>query len=133
MFDTIVHKTEVRQSPAYPQTVIENRAPTDESIKIYAEMLAKARAEIASVVLSDLPDNVLSYAKVLTHRDDLRQQIGVRLMFKLNGIEHVVNVSEDFEEQRSAMARVIVEALLKRVGDQLWRELPGRTTGVIQR
>lgn len=133
MFDKIeVHEHKHVQASAYPQTVHEHKAPTDESIKLYAELLAKAREEVARVVVNDLPDNVLSHAVLHTHRDLLQLKQKVRIVFKLNGVMHDIEVNEDFEETRRAMAQVIVRALLDRVSDQLWRELPGQGSGLIR-
>lgn len=58
MFDTIVHK---KDSVPYAKnvTINEHRAPTDESIKIYSEMVEKSRKSIVDkIVINDNSFNI---------------------------------------------------------------------------
>lgn len=51
MFDTHIHRTTA--APAYPQTVHEHRAPTDESVRLLDEMEFKARERIIHAIRCD--------------------------------------------------------------------------------
>lgn len=125
MFDKTI--VQAQAQPRYPQTVIEKRAPTDESIKIYAEMLAKARAEVLSVVLNQIPGNELSHAVVTSTFNIETITPRVEFCFKLNGVEHRVPIDyDDVEKSREAVAREILGELVARVGAQLFSMLPRR-------
>lgn len=125
MFDkfypTFVTRSE---APRYPQTVHEHRAPTDESIKLYKEMLEKARAEVVSVVLNDLPQNVLSHATIRMEASYMTGDISAMVAFRLNGVDHKIKLDlDDLETFRKSVARVFVEELTKNLGANLFKEL----------
>jgi hypothetical protein len=129
MFDKIeVHEHKSVEGPRYPQHVHEHRAPTDESIKLYHELLEKARAEVLSFVVhsSGVEGNVLSHVKVACNHLDLDGTTKVKIAFVLNGKEHVIEAGIDNEGTRLSMARAIVQELLRHVGEDLWGQLPNR-------
>ena len=108
-------------------TVHEHRAPTDASIKLYDEMLEKARAEIVSQIAAP-HDNVLSHATVEANYRLATMQSEYFVVFRLNG--------EVFKEKfgvetgpRDAMARAITRELIGHIGRFLERSLPRPKSG----
>lgn len=90
------------------KTVREIRAPTDASIKLYHEMLDKARAE----VLASIPLNCNSLTGVVTaiRPDPVRLRTDVVVQFNFNGTRHVVHTQPETAHQDVAayVARVII-------------------------
>lgn len=127
MFDKVHLHQHHHESPRGPShvDVHEHKAPTDESIKLYHELLEKARAEIVSITLEGVANNVLSHVRIACSMQHLSDQLQIKIAFKLNGVEHVAVVDED-RTDRDVMARKIVEGLLKVVGDELTKALPRR-------
>jgi hypothetical protein len=104
-------------------TVHEHKAPTDASIKLYDELLAKARAEVVSVVAHDLESNVLSHA-VMEARyalDTMKSRYFV--VFRLNGREHKLQFDVEVGP-REQMERAIVAELGGAVAKTIWQSLP---------
>ena len=67
----------------YEKTVHEYRAPTDESIKIYDEMLNKAQASLVGRITSNTPIDM----EVCVFRDVSRQNYNVHYVCNINGKE----------------------------------------------
>lgn len=81
MFDTYVTK----QAPNYPQTVIEKRAPTDESVKLLSEMEKAARDRVLAVYRTK--DTVVDAVIVEMRRDPEHAGRCYHFAFTLNGRE----------------------------------------------
>lgn len=79
-------------------TVNEHRAPTDESIRIYEEMLRKAQENI----IAKFPVEVLgvSGTAIAFHQDmtSYHRKVNVFIKFSINGKEHIIRGETDFEE-----------------------------------
>jgi hypothetical protein len=121
MFDRILTVQEAPRGPSHV-TVHEHRAPTDASIKLYAELLEKARAEIVGHVAHP-HDNVLSHATIEVNTLNLSDEHEHYVVFRLNGTVHKLrfSIARDAREQ---MIRSIAATLLEHVGRELERSLP---------
>lgn len=90
MFDTI-KRVEVNQYSSSPSVinVIEKKAPTDDSARLYGELLKKAKDDIIGEVRVE--DNSIN-GSILFFKSTLENfgQIEYATKFKLNGVEHVV-------------------------------------------
>lgn len=97
MFDTHIHRT----APNYPQSVhvktTEQRAPTDESLRLLKEMQEKARESILSAMRSG-PNSFK--CTTIVYPDYLSNTLHLRINFRLNETEH----ERDIELPNSARA-----------------------------
>lgn len=121
--------TEVSRGPSHV-TVKEQRAPTDESIKLYHELLEKAKAEVIELeVARGDAGNVLNHIKLTQQIDSLSLRRRVVIAFKLNGTQYKFEggIDELDFKGKDEMARAIVQELLRIVGEGLWKELPSGT------
>ena len=83
MFDHYnIHDTEYIP---YTKTVIEKRAPTDESIRLYGEMKEKAYASVLDTL--ELHDNILNMTAILYEDFDHDLYHMCKYKFMLNGKE----------------------------------------------
>lgn len=114
----------VQEAPRGPShvTVHEHRAPTDESIKLYDEMLKKARAEIISQIAAP-HDNVLSHATVQANYNCATLDVRCLVVFKLNGREHKLKIKVD-DDPRERMIEAIVGELCKELGRSFEKQIP---------
>lgn len=87
MFDTHIHNR--REAPRYPQEVHEHRAPTDDSIRLYAEMEQKARDSIILAISSKT--NGFKY-KAAIFDDQAHMRLLMSIWFWLNESEHRVQI-----------------------------------------
>lgn len=85
MFDRIVMGQNTTEYVPYEKTVTVNRAPTDESIKLYEEMKAKAYGSLLQTI--SINDNELSCAAQIW-RDMHSDKIIMAWRFLLNGKEY---------------------------------------------
>lgn len=126
MFDRMyIDAPQITQSVT--RTVHEHRAPTDESIKIYREMVEKARAEVLDAVLNGVPDNLLNHVKLEVTDSALTGRRKYRFAFKLNGQPHSFEFADDdgsWTQTKDEIARAVVKKMLDHVGDHLWKALP---------
>lgn len=125
MFDTHIHPTRVE---SVTRNVHEHRAPTDESIKIYREMVEKAKAEVLELTLNGVEGNILNHVKLSVQGDIATNLRKYRFAFKLNGKPISIDFQDDeagWAMLKDELARAVVDQLLRHVGDQLWQALPG--------
>lgn len=86
MFDKIaIHSTQREYTP-YEKTVIEKRAPTDDSIRIYAEIKEKAYKSILDTI--KINDNTFNMSAILCESFDSPGMV-CKYHFTLNGKEIV--------------------------------------------
>lgn len=89
MFDNYI----VKQSPAYPQTIHEHRAPTDESVRLLKEMEEKAKNSFIKKI--HVTDNTFT-GIIYIAKDYYRPNtILACVKFSINGKEYVVNHEYD--------------------------------------
>jgi len=91
MFNTYI----TRQAPAYPQkvTVNEHKAPTDDSVRIYDEMIQKAKNQIIDTY--KVEDNELNGCVILSRSHKCLGCVA-SYKFSLNGEEYTFE--EELEE-----------------------------------
>jgi hypothetical protein len=104
-------------------TITENRAPTDDSVKLLREMEAKAEAEVVKAVSVS---NTHFACVVHQHLDMMSDRVKWKAIFKLNGKtmlattetdprksdRHYSSMRENFACLRDEMAKVIAEEVL---------------------
>lgn len=114
-------------------TITENRAPTDDSVKLLREMEAKAEAEVIKAVSVS---NALFECVVHQHRDAMSDRMQWRAIFKLNGKQmtadaetdprkssaYMPDARENFAALRDEMAKVIAGEILNDAFVALMRE-----------
>ena len=106
----------------YEKTVIEKRAPTDESIKIYDEMVEKAQASLVGRITSNTPIDM----EVCVFRDVSRQNYNVHYVCNINGKEiqnkivipkiQIQNMDDKFDIGK-ILARIYERVLAELVSD----------------
>lgn len=97
------------------QTVIEKRAPTDESIRLAKEYEEKAWASVSDRVILDIKpiDAQVVYCE---RRDEDRSK---RLLFKVNGRKVAVRLDDGFDRDRHSIAKEAAEAITTAIMAQL--------------
>lgn len=110
-----VERTTERLVP-YTKTVHEHRAPTDESIKIYDEMLEKARAAYVASVKVSTPFEI----NIEVYKDHYRKGYEAHYHTIINGEEY----SDKVEVELSPMEymdqeRMCVDKLLQNIYTQI--------------
>jgi len=102
--------------------VVEKRAPTDESIKIYHEMIEKAKKEIVDsfiIQVASIECCVVAFCDMLT--TSMRDTTEYHVKFKINKTEHCIK----FEIHKRDYLRIEQSEinfdvwLLKMIGDKL--------------
>jgi len=103
----------------YEKTVVEKRAPTDESIRLYEEIKEKAYNSILDSL--SVIDNTFNF-KVILYKDIYSFSNIVRYLFTLNSkefdgeyrtnLENLSNKQELFEELYNKLATTIAEQLI---------------------
>ena len=103
---TFVALSEAPRGPSHV-TVHEHRAPTDASIELYHQLLAKARAEVVSTTLKEAgAENFLSHVRMELTSDFRTCNRKLVVAFTLNGMEHKLTCEID-EDPREKMIRSI--------------------------
>jgi hypothetical protein len=82
MFDSYCVGRVQREYVPYDKTIIEKRAPTDDSIKIYNEMREKAFKSIIDTLVTK--DNVFNFKAMLSH-EECSYSMVLRYEYTLNG------------------------------------------------
>lgn len=121
MFNRTVIVEGSQVAPAYPQTVIEKRAPTEESIRLYKEMREKIEAEYTKVILDQMEPNSLTHAKIERQVNFMEGNVSYHIAFRLNGHDHRVEV-KSFEDSRDKVIREILGALAVELGADLEKQ-----------
>lgn len=105
MFDTIVH----HKQPNYPQhvAVTEKRAPTDESVRLLAEMEAAARERVIS---TGRLDNNVANCEWLVMPQGLGTDRELIVRVKINGREERRSVTLGLDEADAAQVAAKVHA-----------------------
>lgn len=102
-------RTETRDVP-YEKTVIEKRAPTDDSIRIYSEMVEKAQKSVVDAFR--IESNILNVSVVVFKECDVfYDQRTVRYKCKLNGVNFDGSVKIEAGNDREEIIRAVVEKL----------------------
>jgi hypothetical protein len=119
---TTINKHEV--APAYPQkvTVTENRAPTDDSVKLLREMEEKAKQQVIESFIAD--SNEIKGAVVRMQRCAMTPDTETWVTFVLNGerVQVRVEISDQVVALDSREAqRLLIETLAKKITDWLAR------------
>ena len=105
------------------KTVHEHRAPTDESIKIYKEMVDKAEKSILDVFV--ISDNILN-GSIAVLRNAETMGIDVIYRFILNGNRLEGSIKTEYREMirsREEVIRVVYEKLSKKIAAHLFDTL----------
>lgn len=117
MFDTHIHRT----APNYPQSVhvksVEQRAPTDESLRILKEMQDHARESLL-LALRTGPNGFK--CATIVYPDHLSNTLRLQLMFRLNDIDHQCDIElpNSLESQnRQAWMLLIRDEIAKRIAE----------------
>lgn len=108
MFDrTIIQQGRTEYVP-YEKTVIEKRAPTDDSIRIYEEVKEKAFKSIIDTI--EVNDNSFN-VKVITYDDQLSMSRVCKFVFTINGHEISGEVRDDrrLEYDKEAFIHKVIE------------------------
>lgn len=82
MFDSFVR---AQTAPAYPQTIYQQRAPTDESVRLHREYEERAQQAVVEKIGLTLGD--INIAEVVVTKDYFASsmKVGYTVVFKLNG------------------------------------------------
>lgn len=118
MFDKTINIQRGEKLVPYEKTVIEKKAPTDESIKLYGEMRDKAyQSVIDEIVVNDNSLNI----KAVVFRNDFERSIVCRYMFTLNskGITGEVKESGAMEYDKVKLMQSVLQDASKRIADFL--------------
>ena len=81
LFSTTIHRHE--NAPAYPQTVHEHKAPTDESVRLLREMEESARDRVIAAWVPEKGNMVGAVVQMRRRHDADASDIWVR--FEING------------------------------------------------
>ena len=120
MFDSkiLINRTEFIP---YEKTIIEKRAPTDESIRLWNEIKEKAYASILDTIelkSNTLALNAIAYFDHLSYRKVLRYKI------ILNGESFTGDISLDlWDYTKTELIRKIVDEVSKRISIQIMEML----------
>lgn len=125
MFDSY----HIQEGPDYPQKIKikENRAPTDESIKIYRDMVEKARQEVVDGFT--VQGNFLGRVVMFARPSDPNI---VFFFFELNGQRYTIRLDKVIleltkNEGYSATRAAILKGIKDAVADVLALEIGRRT------
>lgn len=110
MFDRYVIEQRHTEYVPYEKTVIEKRAPTDESIRLYEEMKEKAYSSILGSI--ELRDNVLN-ANCIMYEEVFSRDKVCKYRLTLNGREitgEIRTSTLDFSDRQSLMQKIVDDA-----------------------
>ena len=94
----------------------ENRAPTDESVRLLREMEKEALSKIIKNI--DLFNNQFS-ARLLVFEDPLNLNSKGKVLFSLNGKKHELNVIFDLLESQEDMVKMCYDELSKYIAREI--------------
>lgn len=115
-----VHNNTTYTSPE-TVTVNENKAPTDESIRLAWEFMEKARKSVLEQ--ETINNNKVSYTYIVTHEIVKNKRI-LLVRFKLNGEEHIVETYlEGRQNPGEAALHEVVQGLARHLATQISKEL----------
>lgn len=119
MFDTHIHRT----APNYPQSVhvktTEQRAPTDESLRLLKEMQDKARDSLL-LAMRTTPNGFKCVTAV--YPNYMKNTLSLRLMFALNGTEfdRVIELPDSLQSlNRTAWMLLIRDEIAKAIAEAI--------------
>lgn len=114
-FIPIPFETVRREAVPYAKTVTitENKAPTDESIAIYGEMLDKARASLIEVIT--LKSSVVGEIAIAIYREMLDMNLTAHYRFVLNGETYTgkVVITNEWAQQPNFAELICMEVYNK--------------------
>lgn len=104
-------------------TITENRASTDESIKLLNEFTEKVKENIIKGVV--IETNIIKCVCNYYKDEVIERRILFCLKFLLNGKEHIVNGHYDYDDARTIRLRdeFLMEFLFKRFSEAIATEL----------
>lgn len=127
MFDrVVVAKSEHHHSHSHRTEVVEKRAPTDESVRLLAEMEAAARARVLqSIRLRDCPMDAVLQIEQLPEKDEMLCRIVAKLGGRQLVVEHVVSreTEDPLVRLRDAVAESIAHEILDLALPQIVRAI----------
>lgn len=118
LFD-VTRSTYERHDHTHNTTVVEKRAPTDESVKLLREM---ERAAQDSVIKSIRVNNCEIDCVIHVHRDVLNHQHMIATIYKLNGSRRTVESRISVDKPRDEIARTIINDVAKDIAVSLLEE-----------
>ncbi len=123
MFHTNQFITNKYDAFPYDKTVIENRAPTDDSIRLFDEYLQKARASLIKDV--HMKSSVLEYRAGLFECPHKLYSMFINYVVILNGIliNGEVEVPSDNEMSVESIHSHVIEALSENITKNLMRSI----------
>ena len=114
----------VKEYTPYVQsvTVHEHKAPTDDSIRIYNEMMEKAQGSILHSIKID--NNTLKAVYVVLAHGGMFNQTIIKAKFTLNGIEHSYTMDADnyILSKHDSVVQVLYEKLSQLIAQELVRD-----------
>jgi hypothetical protein len=124
MWDTYYQRGEKAVPYAKTVTITENKAVTDDSVRLYGELLDKAhRAHLKSFVIQNTPVEIT--VSVFNSYHDWNKHLQVYYLFNLNGekIEGVVNFPHKYTVDKVDYTKDVVEKVIeeasKKIADTL--------------
>jgi len=125
MFDTI--SITPARTEYVPYCREEKRAPTDESIKIYEEMLEKARASVIDAF--NVESNTFN-GQIVVCEEPMMREVLVHYKFSLNGKEYngmVREPSVNYTNDKGKIIRALFLKVADRISQSLFKMIPTST------
>lgn len=101
-------------------SVVEKRAPTDESVRLLKEFEQVAKDK---VINSQHLDNNLITATLWQMQDPLSWKDNYKILVKINGKTMTVDVNVDHDKSRDEKADAIYNALAKNIASNLMNQI----------
>jgi hypothetical protein len=119
MFNTTIIKSSETKYVPYEKTVIEKRAPTDQSVAILYEMQEKCQKAILDSV--EIKDNGLEGVAVI-RKNPLKLKFEIAYRFTLNGIEYTGSVETNcisFSKNDNEALRSLFKAMAIDISEKI--------------
>jgi len=106
-------------APAYPQTIHEHRAPTDDSVKLLREMEEAARSSV--VGMCQIGDNTLNGVVVVFNLSSPSEERIAYIRFKFNGKDFLVKsiLTESFKFDQESAVKIMISTVRDEILNQL--------------
>ena len=102
-------------------TVTENRAPTDESVKLLREMERKAESEVVQAI--PVKNNTLEGLVIQKQFSPLTVELQTTVSFQLNGQRYDVAVEESARLDEEGALRLLARALAEKITMELLAQM----------
>jgi hypothetical protein len=103
------------------RTITENRAPTDESVKLLREMERKAEEEIVKAI--PIKNNLVEGVVIQKQFSPVVPELKTIVLFKLNGEPFRITVDMPSPLSQEDAVKVFVEGLMKGLTQELVKAL----------